>query len=338
MRAQNGRISLYRRSFVGILAVAAIAAGSLTSLPSASADSTGYISIGARICALPTNYPIDECGVASVGALSLVEYGAGSQVLAMDEASYAGDNLVWGDVADVPLKTYVLDTQYMDVPDGFQLAEFIPVSGEAGIFGDGRFVTLTDASPSVEAYVIYRPAAGVDTDGDGLNDMAEVTIGTDPYVADIPGPDSDGDGAPDDTELAYGTDPYDANSWPEGVQAGPSDENGNGINDDAEDSDGDGASDEAEIAFGSDPYDAQDFPAVQAGPSDENGNGINDDVEDMDGDGVADAEADEALVTSLPNTGSGVAPIDGASEAMLLSALAVAMTAGGLMVLRGRNS
>jgi hypothetical protein len=323
-------MKVYRRSFIGMLAVAAIAAGSLSSLPGASADSAGYISIGARICALPTNYPIDECGVASVGALSLAEYGAGSQVLAMDEASYAGDNLVWGDVADVPLTTYVLDTQYMDVPAGFQLAEFIPVSGEAGIFGDGHFVTLTDASPSVEAYVIYRPAAGVDSDDDGLNDMAEITIGTDPYVADMPGVDSDGDGASDETEIAYGTDPYDANSWPEPVQAGPEDV----------DSDGDGASDEAEIDFGSDPYDAQDFPAVQAGPSDENENGINDDVEDMDGDGVADAEFESgaAVVTALPNTGTGIVPADSTNEALLLGALAMGMVAGGFSVLNRRSA
>jgi hypothetical protein len=336
MHAQNGRMKMYRRSFVGILAVAAIAAGSLSSLPSASADSTGYISIGARICALPTDYPVDECGVANVGALSLAESGSGSQILAMDEASYAGDNLVWGDVADVPLTSYLLDTQYMDVPAGFQVAELVPVYGDAGRSGDDLYVSVTDASPSVEAYIIYRPAAGLDSDDDGLNDMAEITIGTDPYVADIPGPDSDGDGASDETEIAYGTDPYDASSWPEPVQAGPSDENGNGINDDVEDSDGDGASDEAEIAFGSDPYDAQDFPAVQAGPSDENGNGINDDIEDMDGDGVADAS--ETLVTSLPNTGSGMGQATSDDLLLLTFAAGTALATAGATVLRRRNA
>ena len=73
-----------------------------------------------------------------------------------------------------------------------------------------------------------------DTDGDGLNDGAEATAGTNPLNAD-----SDGDGLSDGAEIAtHSTDPLDA------------------------DSDGDEASDGAEITAGTDPNDADSTPGT----------------------------------------------------------------------------
>jgi hypothetical protein len=50
-----------------------------------------------------------------------------------------------------------------------------------------------------------------DSDGDGLGDSEEVTIGTDPTVRD-----TDGDGFDDGVEIREGTDPLDPNSYPAG--------------------------------------------------------------------------------------------------------------------------
>ncbi|MCB9690333.1 MAG: DUF11 domain-containing protein [Alphaproteobacteria bacterium] len=73
-----------------------------------------------------------------------------------------------------------------------------------------------------------------DTDGDGLTDGAEVvTYGTDPLVTD-----TDGGGAEDGVEVAQGTDPLD-----------PSDDGIFG------DSDGDGLTDQEEREAGTDPFD-----------------------------------------------------------------------------------
>jgi hypothetical protein len=56
------------------------------------------------------------------------------------------------------------------------------------------------------AYVVN---AFSDTDGDGLSDLYEIYLGTDPNDAD-----SDDDGANDGAEINYGTDPNDAASFP----------------------------------------------------------------------------------------------------------------------------
>jgi hypothetical protein len=72
-----------------------------------------------------------------------------------------------------------------------------------------------------------------DSDGDNLNDGAEITGGTNPNKAD-----SDGDGINDDVEIAGGTNPNKA------------------------DSDDDGWDDLLELAFGSDPNDVNSLPST----------------------------------------------------------------------------
>ena len=71
----------------------------------------------------------------------------------------------------------------------------------------------------------------VDTDGDGLTDEEETSLGTDPNNAD-----SDGDGLTDGTEVTLGTDPT------------------------LPDTDGDGFSDSEEVEEGTSPTDANDAP------------------------------------------------------------------------------
>ena len=74
-----------------------------------------------------------------------------------------------------------------------------------------------------------------DSDGDGLTDDEEASIGTDPLDED-----TDGDGLTDADEVERGTDPLD------------------------EDTDGDGYSDFDEVADGSSPTDANDAPAADS--------------------------------------------------------------------------
>jgi hypothetical protein len=52
--------------------------------------------------------------------------------------------------------------------------------------------------------MIFSDSSGPDTDGDGLTDMAEFIVGTDPF-----NPDTDGDGIPDGAEVRQGTNPLD---------------------------------------------------------------------------------------------------------------------------------
>ena len=95
----------------------------------------------------------------------------------------------------------------------------------------------------------------IDSDGDGLTDAAETSLGTNPN-----NPDSDGDGLSDGAEVnTHGTDPLLADS------------DGDGLGDGAEvntyatdprnpDSDGDGYRDGVEVAAGSDPNDPGSTP------------------------------------------------------------------------------
>ena len=89
---------------------------------------------------------------------------------------------------------------------------------------------------------------GEDSDGDGLGDIAEGIVGTDPT-----NPDSDGDGVPDGQEFSLGTDPLDADSDGDGQSDGQEVESGT---DPAHaDTDGEGFSDADERADGTDPSD-----------------------------------------------------------------------------------
>ncbi len=116
--------------------------------------------------------------------------------------------------------------------------------------------------------------SSADCDGDGVNNGAEATNGTDPYAVSA---DTDGDGIDDDNETNGGTglnDPCDP------VQlAGYAGYDSGNTTWSAADCDGDGVNNGAEAANGTDPY---------AVSSDTDGDGIDDDNETNDGTGVND--------------------------------------------------
>lgn len=96
---------------------------------------------------------------------------------------------------------------------------------------------------------------GLDSDGDGLSDLYELVIGTNPNNAD-----SDGDGLNDGQELAIGTDPMNPDSDGDGLSDGFEVKIGTDpLN---PDTDGDGVSDGQEILDGTNPLDPLSFVSI----------------------------------------------------------------------------
>ncbi|WP_436932565.1 GLUG motif-containing protein [Halosimplex halobium] len=119
-----------------------------------------------------------------------------------------------------------------------------------------------------------------DTDGDGLDDGAELANGTDPIVAD-----TDSDGLDDGAELANGTDPTVADTDGDGLEDGA--ELANETDPLVADTDDDGLKDGAELAKGTDPTFADtDLDGLEDGP--EVANGTDPTVADTDDDGLED--------------------------------------------------
>src|SRR5215471_6197666 len=93
---------------------------------------------------------------------------------------------------------------------------------QSGVFAEGSISvqvqmpgsTLNDGIPDswkiAHGFDTNDPTvAGADTDGDGLTNLQEYQLGTDPR-----NPDTDGDGIPDGLEVALGTNPLDPNDPP----------------------------------------------------------------------------------------------------------------------------
>jgi hypothetical protein len=174
--------------------------------------------------------------------------------------------------SDVPFGTYFLQPGGITVPAEYELSE---VRGSIGASGNGWTFTIDEANPDAVLDVIYVPAEqpeqpeeDTDTDGDGLTDIQEAELGTDPA-----NPDSDEDGLFDSAEVATGTDPV------------------------LSDTDGDGFGDNAEATAGSDPIDPGSVP--EGDPTvDTDGDMLTDAQEaelgtnaatpDTDGDGIPD--------------------------------------------------
>ncbi|ALM48519.1 hypothetical protein AMR72_06155 [Flavobacterium psychrophilum] len=116
-----------------------------------------------------------------------------------------------------------------------------------------------------------------DTDGDGLTNAQEITAGTNPLVAD-----TDGDGILDGAEVTAGSDPL--NPCSPNLSAGPCDQDSDGLTNTQEagigtnplvaDTDGDTINDGAEVAAGSNPLDPC-SPVPSAGcPTDDDHDGV----------------------------------------------------------------
>jgi gliding motility-associated-like protein len=172
--------------------------------------------------------------------------------------------------------------------------------------------------------------ADTDDDGDGVEDIDEISLGTDPLNED-----SDNDGLIDGDEIAKGCDPLDPDSDNDGVLDGTDDfplnpnesrdTDGDGLSDDQEkeqgtnpknpDTDGDGISDGDEVAGGSIPSDPDsdndgaldgedELPLDPTETKDFDKDGIGDNADlDDDNDGLSDQE-EELLGTDPKNQDS----------------------------------
>jgi len=130
-------------------------------------------------------------------------------------------------------------------------------SSAAVISGDGHTIVFTTAATNLgggvddnfssDVYRAVNPLSPADSDGDGLDDAAELLLGTNPNLAD-----SDSDGLTDLEEVFRN---FDASDIAVGIDTDPNDP----------DSDGDGFLDGDEVAAGTDPLDAASFPGP--GPS-----------------------------------------------------------------------
>ncbi len=153
----------------------------------------------------------------------------------------------------------------------------------------------------------------VDTDGDGLGDEVDEDDGGTP----LDNPDSDGDGIPDIHDLDSDND-----GTPDVIEAGGTDDDGDGVIDDFVDADGDGFADEVDTTEGGTPLDNPDTDGdgvpdvldldsdndgipdvIENGGTDEDGDGVIDGYTDADGDGFADeVDTDD---NTVPGPGDG---------------------------------
>ncbi len=162
-----------------------------------------------------------------------------------------------------------------DPPDGTASIEVdggVLYTPDEAFQGEDTF-TYTVSDGTLSDVVEVTVAVGIDTDGDGLTDIAEETLGTDPHDVD-----SDDDGIEDGVEhVLGGTDPLDDDS------------DGDGIGDGVEDADHDGLVDAGETG---------------AADDDSDDDGLLDGIEDDDGGG--DRDADETDPLAADSDGDGI--------------------------------
>ncbi|MFT5822079.1 MAG: putative repeat protein (TIGR01451 family), partial [Crocinitomix sp.] len=157
----------------------------------------------------------------------------------------------------------------------------------------------------------------VDTDGDGLGDEVDEDDGGTP----LDNPDSDGDGVLDIQDLDSDND-----GTPDVIEAGGTDDNGDGVIDDFVDADGDGFADEVDTTEGGTPLDNPDTDGdgvpdvldldsdndgipdiIENGGTDDDGDGVIDGYTDVDGDGFADeVDTDD---NTIPGPDDGGTPL-----------------------------
>lgn len=132
--------------------------------------------------------------------------------------------------------------------------------------------TLGDGIPDdwkiAHGFSVTDPTvAGADTDGDGLTNLQEFQLGTDPR-----NPDTDGDGLSDGQEVKLGTNPLNPDTDGDGLSDG--DEVRLGTNPLKADTDGDGIPDGIEVKLGLNPLVPDPTTTVQGHVVDQNGNAV----------------------------------------------------------------
>lgn len=180
------------------------------------------------------------------------------------------------------------------------------VSGDTDTDGDG----LTDE----EETTLGTDPNNADTDGGTVNDGDEVAAGTDPLDAsdDITTEetDSDNDGLTDDEEATLGTDANDSDSDNDGLSDG---EEVNTLGTDPLDSDTDdgGDTDGDEVDNGTDPLDATDDSTYEEPATDTDGDGLSDEEEDTYGTDPEDTDSDNDGLTDGEEVNTyGTDPLD----------------------------
>jgi len=109
----------------------------------------------------------------------------------------------------------------------------------------GNWAGIDEMMSATNILLNLTSAPELDTDGDGLSDEFEISIGTDPNNSD-----TDGDGLSDGEEVGYDGDPTSYTPYPPGGDLDPTNP----------DTDGDGAGDGHEVAARTDPLDPTDVP------------------------------------------------------------------------------
>jgi len=166
----------------------------------------------------------------------LLLYRPDGTTLGLGDAEFGGNVATWSGLT--PGDYFVEETA---LPQGFTDA-YAPNTETSGLNPAAYLVRVTADAPAADLAIYnLRPEAGtpaqtppapLDSDGDGLADDAEPSVGTDPFNPDSDGdgradgdeigprrvvtdpldPDSDDDGIDDGDEIAVGTDPNDPNS------------------------------------------------------------------------------------------------------------------------------
>ncbi len=160
-----------------------------------------------------------------------------------DHPDHAGAGIV-----DVGADEFV-DTDEDGLPDQWERDHFGNLDEDGGDDFD------EDGLTNLEEYELGTDPANPDTDGDGLSDGDEVLAGTDPF-----NPDTDGDGMPDGWEVEHGLDPLedDASGDPDEDGLTNLEEYQFGTDPNDPDTDGGGILDGCEVLMNMDPTNASD--------------------------------------------------------------------------------
>ena len=220
-----------------------------------------------------------------------------------DGVSDGDEVLVYGtdplDASDYPNDT---DGDGMD--DDWEIANGLIVGAD-----DSAGDPDADGLTNLEEYVLGTDPNSADTDSDGMPDLWESENGLDPTVSSA-SEDADVDGLSDYGEYLAGTDPNDddsdGDSYSDGVEVTAGSDPLDASSDPTTvlDSDSDGFTDLVETAAGTDPYDSGDYPL------DTDGDGTldyldpdDDDDGYLDGDDAFPYDETEWLDTDLDGTG-----------------------------------